>query len=280
MELNYKLYSSFIISTTLHLVLVAVLSMMILPKTSLPKTALEIELVKVKPPTPPVVIKKKIKKVAKAKKRVKKVKKVRKKLRKTVHLKEKPRFKYRKRENESRYFSEMTDDMSSKHVTREDRVDITNRYMDTALEDIGKFSSIKEHRPDKGLTSRLFNSSVLSGKLSKKARLAKYIPQTTSENSSINKKLDITWERGVDRKRISSPQTPKSKSPVTGKVIIDFWVDGAGFVVKAKPKKRLTATQDQLALNYVRGFVFEPDKSLKAGERHKGSISILFENIY
>jgi len=277
MELNYKLYSSFIISTTLHLILVAVLSMMILPKTSLPKPALEIELVKVKPPPPPVVIKKKIRKVAKAKKKVKKVKK---KVRKTVPLKRKPHFKYRKRENESRYFSEITKDMSSKHITKEDRVSVKNHYVETVMEDIGQFSSIKEQRPDKSLTGRLFSSSALSGEMPKKVKLSRHIPQTTSEQSSINKKLDITWERGVNRKRISSPPTPKSKSSVTGKVIIEFWVDGAGFVVKARPKKRLTSKQDQLALNYVRDFVFEPDSSLKIGERHRGSISILFENVY
>ncbi len=282
MDINYKLYSSFLLSTTFHLLLVALLSLFVLHKPVLPKPAIEIKLVEVEPP-PPKVKKKKTKKIKKVNKtRKAKARKVKKQRVKKVRVVKKQRFKFRSHASESNFFNRSTESMTKKH-TKSDY--IPQIHDNTELEKLEKLASIEEVKrvetvraPDK------FVFKDISKRLSKhRNRRQKMLtePSNTVENVAEEKSFrDITWEKGIKRRRIYAPPPPESHSPITGKVKIDFWVDGDGFVANAVVSKKLSPSQDKLAQDYVRKFKFEPDRSLKAGERHKGIITILFENVY
>jgi len=255
-----------------------VLSLVILPKEPVPKVPLEIELVKVKPAPP--IIKKKIKKVVKSKKSKRRKKRKTKKIA-VAAKKAKPRFKYTPKKSVDSFFNKTVNSMSSRYVKKEK---LSLKTLSTIPDVLDKHSSIEEYKPREMPKVKSFVTSNIFPN-ERQDRKNKHIEEPKASVADTSPKKDailgkIVWESGISRKRIYSPPLPGSDSPISGKVIVVFWVDSAGFVTKCNIKKRLSGRQDQIAKNYVRGFKFEPDYSLETGERHKGSITILFENPY
>ncbi len=85
---------------------------------------------------------------------------------------------------------------------------------------------------------------------------------------------EISWA-GLPRRYLYRPPNPSYSSRIEGEVKLKFWVDPQGNVTNAIVLKRLDAKLERLAIDYVKGWRFEP---LKGRERELqwGTISIKF----
>jgi len=77
---------------------------------------------------------------------------------------------------------------------------------------------------------------------------------------------DITW-KGTPRRWISKPEQPPSyQGDEEGLVMVRFWVNGMGEVVKAIPDQKLSVALEEKALAYIFSWRFETSQDLSLQE--------------
>ncbi len=101
------------------------------------------------------------------------------------------------------------------------------------------------------------------------------IGKRTAKSKGLSSQIGIEWA-GPPRRFLHQPPIPKYSSKTEGEVRLKFWVDPAGKVSNVLVMQKLDTNLEQLSMQYMKKWLFEPLRPDVEQTLQWGTITIRF----